>query len=337
MHKAPRFAPVVVFIVLLGVFSIFLANRASGKSNELASTGTIEAQEVIISPELAGRVVVVSFEEGDRVEAGASLISFDASLITAQQSQAEAGLLAAQAGSRAAQANLELLLAGPSDEQLRVAQAGVKQARVNLDAAQEAFDDLPEYQQELAAGKGLQQQIDRAQAALESAQAQFELVRAGARDEQIEAAREQAAAASAQAESADAALALLAVQRSKLSLSSPIAGTVLERNIQPGEFAAPGSVLLVLGRTDELVLTVYIPEDRIGLIRMGQPVDVWVDSYPDEVFHGQVTHIADQAEFTPRNVQTSASRKTTVFAVRLALGDGGGKLKPGMPADVMFR
>ena len=81
---------------------------------------------------------------------------------------------------------------------------------------------------------------------------------------------------------------------------------------------------------------VYVPEDQYGEIMLGDSAVVSVDSFPDEFFDAVVTRIADQAEYTPRNVQTEEDRKTTVFAVELSVEDLGGKLKPGMPADVTF-
>ena len=117
-------------------------------------------------------------------------------------------------------------------------------------------------------------------------------------------------------------------------IRTPIAGTVLYRSVEPGEFASPGAPLITVADLDRLTLTVYVPEDRYGLILLGESYPVTVDSYPATVFTGTVSHIADRAEFTPRNVQTTDSRKTTVFAIKLALGQNGGQLKPGMPADV---
>ncbi len=114
---------------------------------------------------------------------------------------------------------------------------------------------------------------------------------------------------------------------------APVDGVVLTRSVQPGEIAAAGAPLVTLADLEDLTLTVYVPEDRYGQISLGQAVAVTVDSYPGEVFTGVVSHIADQAEFTPRNVQTTDSRKSTVFAIQLTLQPSGGKLKPGMPAD----
>ncbi|MBF8283469.1 MAG: hypothetical protein HW378_2384, partial [Anaerolineales bacterium] len=133
-----------------------------------------------------------------------------------------------------------------------------------------------------------------------------------------------------------AALDTLDVQIGKLKLIAPADGVVLSRAIEPGEFASPGATLLVIGELSDLTITVYVPEDRYGEIALGGTAQVSVDSSPGEKFTATVTHIADQAEFTPRNVQTAEGRKTTVFAVRLSVNNADGKLKPGMPADVKF-
>ena len=123
---------------------------------------------------------------------------------------------------------------------------------------------------------------------------------------------------------------------SRERIRTPIAGSVLYRSVEPGEFAAPGAPLITVADLDHLTLTVYVPEDRYGQILLGASYPVTVDSYPTEAFTGTVRHIADRAEFTPRYVQTTDSRKTTVFAVKLDLAQNDGKLKPGMPADVNF-
>jgi HlyD family secretion protein len=112
---------------------------------------------------------------------------------------------------------------------------------------------------------------------------------------------------------------------------------VIARNIEPGEVVQAGAPLLRIGNLDQLRITVYIPEDLYGRIKLGQEARVQVDSFPGENFKATVTHIADKAEFTPRNVQTVEGRKSTVFAIELSIDNTDGKLKPGMPADVSFR
>lgn len=127
------------------------------------------------------------------------------------------------------------------------------------------------------------------------------------------------------------------VTSSNEKIVSPIDGVVLEVLFQPGETATPGANLVVVSNLDELTLTIYVPEDRYGVIMLGQVYPVTSDSFPEQSFNGTVAYISDQAEFTPRNVQTTDSRKATVFAIKLDLDPTGGLLKPGMPADVHFQ
>ncbi len=117
-------------------------------------------------------------------------------------------------------------------------------------------------------------------------------------------------------------------------ITSPIDGVVLQRLVEPDEVIAPGTTVLVVAPLNALSLKIYVPEDRYGQISLGQTYPVTVDSFPGETFYGKVSLIADKAEFTPRNVQTTDSRQTTVYAVKLDLQPTDGQLKPGMPADV---
>ena len=120
------------------------------------------------------------------------------------------------------------------------------------------------------------------------------------------------------------------------NITSPIDGVVLERLVEPSEFAAPGSTVMVIASLDMLTLTIYVPENLYGQFFLGQTYPVTVDSFPGQTFNGTVSFISNQAEFTPRNVQTTDSRETTVYAIKLDLDPSGGMLKPGMPADVHF-
>lgn len=154
--------------------------------------------------------------------------------------------------------------------------------------------------------------------------------------EQAKAALEQAEAA---VKTAEANLALLDMQMSKLTVYAPMDGVVLTRNVEPGEFLQPGAVALTMANLNELTITVYVPEPRLNEIRLGQPASVTIDVASGEspVFDAEIVHIADKAEFTPRNVQTVEGRSSTVFAVKLKVTDADGKLKIGMPADVVFK
>jgi multidrug resistance efflux pump len=120
-------------------------------------------------------------------------------------------------------------------------------------------------------------------------------------------------------------------------IRSPIDGVVLLRAAEPGEVTTAGGSLLVIANLDEMTLTIYIPEDQYGQIQLGQELPIVVDSFPDRVFMGKVTHIADKAEFTPQNIRTVEGRKSTVYAIRLTIPNPDHDLKPGMPADVTLK
>lgn len=334
MHNRRRMIPVVVILVAAGAMIWFLSSRSVEAGSIRTATGTVEALQVRVSAEVGGRVTAVLAAEGEAVKADDPLVQLDASLLRAQQAQVEEALQAARAGLRAAQANLDLLQAGASAEQIAVVQAAVAAARVTAEGAQELYGALPEAAQDTVDGRKLKLQADQASAALATAEAQLALTQAGARSEQIAAAQAQVDAAAAQVAAQEAALILLDVQLGKLTLTAPMAGTLITRAIEPGEMASPAATLLIIADLERLTVTVYVPEDRYGKINLGDRFRVKADSFPEETFSGVVVAIADQFEFTPRNVQTVENRKGTVFAIKLALDASGGKLKPGMPVEV---
>ena len=236
--------------------------------------------------------------------------------------------------SKAAMDNADLQLA---------AQKTYDSAKTELDNAQTAYDDIKDRD----AAKNIltaRAELAAAQERYETAQDRLLPLQTGDNSPKVVAARaalQQTIGAAEQAylaiTQAQANLALLDTQIAKLTVKAPSDGVILTRSIEPGEVIPAGSAAFTLGRLDNLTITVYIPEDRYGEVKLGQTVDVAVDSYPGETFTAKVVHISDQAEFTPRNVQTVSGRKSTVFAIKLQVQDPNGKLKPGMPADVTFK
>jgi HlyD family secretion protein len=426
MKTRLRFIPIVLIsvVAVLGVY--WFTQRAAAQDQGLKASGTIEATDITLAPELGGRVVEVLAAEGDLVQADQPIVRLDDALLQAQLKQVEASIKAAQAQQRAAQAqqqaaqaNYDLLKSGPLGDQIAAAEQAVKTAEANVsaleaqlaqlkagarggdiaaveaavaqaaaqlkvatdlhdktmqcvtvpgrgevcpglgereeqaraaqNAAQEAYDAAVARLNQIKSGatqneiNAAQARVEAAQAQRAQAQAQLDLLKSGTRAEQLAAAQAQIDAAKAQVEGAEAQIeaakaqaGVLQTQIDKLTLRAPLAGVVLRRAIEPGEMALPGASLLTIGDTDHLYLTVYIPENRYGEIKLGQTAQVNVDSFPGQAFTAQVTRIADRAEFTPRNVQTAEGRATTVFAVKLAVENADGKLKPGMPADVVF-
>jgi multidrug resistance efflux pump len=233
-------------------------------------------------------------------------------------------------------------LSGESDI-INAASDALDAAEAELDAAQQAYDDL--------LNTTAAENVLKARAALSVAQERYQValdnwsrLQTGENSPQVRiaaAALDQAKAAVSQAENAvhqaEANLSLLDTQMDKLTVTAPMDGVILTRSVEAGEFVQPGAVLFVLGQLNELTITVYIPEDRYGQIHLGQSAEVTVDSFPGETFSATVIQISDQAEFTPRNVQTVEGRSATVYAVKLRLENGEDKLKIGMPADVIFK
>lgn len=207
--------------------------------------------------------------------------------------------------------------------QAQTARNGVESYLVELDR-QRANPVVLEAQTNAA-----KSQYEIAASAVAQAQAHVEGLKVGVTQAQI-------GAVEAQVEVARAALAALETQVSMYALEAPISGIVLERPIHLGEVALPGAPLITLADLDNLTLTVYVPEDRLGQVRLGNSVSVSVDSYPGEIFTGTVTFVSSQAEFTPKNVQTREERVNMVFAVRVSLPNSGHMLKPGMPADAVI-
>jgi HlyD family secretion protein len=183
--------------------------------------------------------------------------------------------------------------------------------------------------------------LSTAQTQLDDARRNWEKVKDGPNADDVDTAQARVKLAQAHLAAANAQVKVdketIDLQLDKLTVISPADGVILSRNVQPGEVITPAGKALTLGLLDILTLTVYVPEDRYGEISLGQKALVSVDSFPGENFNGSVIHIADQAEFTPRNVQTAEGRSTTFYAIKLQLEDPAGKLKPGMPADVVFQ
>jgi len=233
---------------------------------------------------------------------------------------------------------------GGSDAQsLRdAAQDAFDDAKTELENAQKAYDDAlttdgaKDVLDARAKATVVQERYDRAQDALRTMQTGAhapEVELAGMALQQANANLDQAQAA---VEQAKAQLNLLDAQIAKVVIVAPTDGVVLTRSVEPGTVLQPGMTALTIGKLDHLKVTVYISEDRYGEIKAGDTAHLSVDSFPGVTFSAVVTHIANQAEFTPRNVQTKEERQTTVYAVELSVNNPDGKLKPGMPVDVEF-
>jgi len=123
----------------------------------------------------------------------------------------------------------------------------------------------------------------------------------------------------------------------KYTLRAPNDGVVTRVPVRVGETALPGQPLLALADLRRPKVTLYVLERDLGGVRVGQPVIVTSDPFPDRSFHGVVTSINPRAEFTPRNVQTQRDRLNLVVGVKVRVDNPDYALKPGMPVDATFQ
>jgi len=403
--------PVVLIAALAGGALFYLNQASAAEAGPLTASGTVEATEVSISPEVGGRVVEVLIEEGDLVAAGDPLFRFDDEALMIKRQQIVAAGASAQAETElavitarqgmsdlydnavviTAQAELNLANARKAldealrhrsyqsrgnratsetitgvEAQLTLADEAVSEAEDAVDRASNLSADDPKRAAAEAAlytarhardviqanlnwytGSPtdfdqaiLDAQVSVAQANVTKAETEFARVKIGPDPDDVALAQAQVRAAEAALAAAKAGttaeIEAIDLQLEKLTVSAPQEGVVLSLNLNAGEVLQLGGTALTLGRLDSLHITVYMPEDRYGQLRLGAQAEVSVDSFPGEWFSASITRIASQAEFTPRNVQTEEGRRTTVFAVELAVSDPSGRLKPGMPADVHF-
>ena len=412
--NARQIVPIVVILGIVAIGILYLVGAANANGS-LSSSGTVEAVEVRIGPEIGGMVKDVLVQEGDQVEEGQSLVMLDDAILQNQRDQAEASIAQAKAAVESAKLGLESAQQGYDDlfdgldlatatalHNLALARDAVRDAenrvenlanpgkqtdidtaradvvlkrdvldkakedyedyankpednliraslQLRLSAAQAAYDDAVRDLNNLLDGTNDidlsigQAELDMANAQLSQAEDDYAALQSGPDPDQlalaedsVQTAQAQLDAANANLAAAEAALESADLQIAKAELVAPSNGTVLYRNIEPGEIVSPGATVLVIAQLDDLSITVYLPEDRYGKVNLGDTAEVEVDSFPGVKFTATVIRIADEAEFTPRNVQTGEGRRTTVFAIELKLDDPEGKLKPGMPADVHF-
>jgi len=193
----------------------------------------------------------------------------------------------------------------------------VMEARADAIVAQETYDSALDKLRALQTGTN-SPEVQTAAKAIDQAQAQLDLAQASVTASQ-------------------ANLDMINTQMDKLTVYAPMDGVILTRGIHVGEVAQAGAATMTIADLSKLTITVYLSEDRYGGVNVGDEVSFTADSFPNQTFNAVVTRIADQAEFTPRNVQTKEERQTTVYAIELEVNNPDSRLKPGMPVDVTFK
>ncbi|TAN38440.1 MAG: HlyD family efflux transporter periplasmic adaptor subunit [Verrucomicrobia bacterium] len=307
---------------LLWLGLALLAAGCGARSGKPDGSGTIECTQVQVAPQVAGRVAELLPQEGAALKAGDLVARLDARDYELKRDEARAALASAQA-------QLDLLKAGARIEDVERAREAVREARA---AATAATADRKRIEEVFAQGSATQKQLDdvratadRTAAALAGAGQNLARLEHGNRPEEIR-------IAETQVELAKTKLAQNEKNIADCVVYAPMAGVVTTRSREPGEWVTPGAPLVMLSRLDEVWLAIYIPEDRLSRVKLGQPAFVRLDGDPQR-YVGVVTFISPQAEFTPKNVQTPDERAKLVYRVKITLKNPNGLFKPGLPAD----
>lgn len=300
---------ILPLVLILGIF-MWLVLR-SGRDGDDVYSGTIEARDARVGSLVGGRVVEVLVEEGDSVEAGQLLVRLDDGLLVPQVKEQEARVAQAKA-------NLDRVTSGPRREQ-------IERARIEWERAEK---ERKRQESLLAQALTSDEAYDAAAAASQSALQTYEELRRGSRSEDERQAR-------AAWEEAERRLAFLERQLAECEVHSPARGVVETIDLRPGDIVAPNQGVVSILEPSELWVRVFVPETRLGLVRVGQAADVFIDTFPKRPFPARVISIGARGEYTPRNVQTAEQREDQVFAVKLDI-EPVPELKPGMAATVRF-
>ncbi len=280
----------------------------------LILSGNIEAHESVLSfTDVQAPISELAFDEGAVVKAGTVLARLDDRLYR-QQTEidrtnvqvAAAQLAVSQSNFTAAQSNVASDQFDVSEKQRDYARDAklVKTSAVSVQARDLALTAL---NQSLAT-------LDHDKAMVLTAQANIGLAAAN-----------------------------LAATRSRLGLdditlgytvlTAPFDGVIAVREAELGELAASGVAIFTLDDLDHVWLRAYVNETDLGKIRLDEAVDVTTDTYPGHIYHGQISFISPEAEFTPKTVETNAERVTLVYRIRIDIYNPTHELLPGMPAD----
>lgn len=356
---------VILAVVAAVIAALLISARRWRHSSGLEGSGTMEARNIRVGSKIGGRIDQVLVHEGDAVQPGQVLITFDDRELRAALQQSHATAEKAERGYRSeeiAEARAAAEQAAAEYEQRRKGyrQEDIDAAKAELDRAKaeerRTRQDLIRYDALAKDDLISKQQRDAAEAAWKMALAQqraaedkLAKLQHGYRPEEIAAARARYKQTQATLEKlkhgnrredidlAKAAYSLDEARFRERQVVAPVAATVEVLDVRPGDLIAPNTPVATLLERDQIYVRIYIPETEIGRVRVGQKAEVHVDSFPGTIFNGVVEQINQHAEFLPRNVQTRQERVHQVFGVKLRIEDSSGRVRAGMSADVKLK
>jgi HlyD family secretion protein len=301
----------IVLVVLVGISSaialgwwIYDRLRADAvPPGFVVASGRLEATDVRVAATTGGRVLELLVRKGDLVKQGQLVATIDRRGPEALTAGAHASAGAAEEAVVAADRKLAAL-----ESQLSLAR--VEAERYRRLAAREAVS---------------RQAADRAEATLIQV------------ENEVQAARAARALAVRQTEAARAQAAAVHVQLDETSVVAPVSGIVEDEVARAGEVVAPGAPIVRIRRNDEITLKVYLPIADAERVSQGLDARGYLDGFPERIFGGTVERVANEAEFTPKDIHMPDDRTTLVFAVDIRFANLDGTLKDGFPADAYIR
>lgn len=303
------------------------AANGAPANGRLIAYGNVDVRTVSLSFPVGGRLESVLVEEGDRVSQGAVLAAIEKGYL-------DDDIRAAEAAVAAQKALIARLENGNRPEEVAQARAERDRAEAALALARTTYDRRRELVRQAATSR---QALDEAEAALNEAQARLKLAKAsldlilaGARKEDIAAAR-------AELRADEAKLSTAHRHYADSDLVAPSSGTVLTRIQEPGAVLAPNAPVLTLALTTPVWVRAYVSEPDLGRIRPGMAAEVFTDSRPDAPYRGSIGFISPVAEFTPKSVETPDLRVNLVYRLRVIVADADDGLRQGMPVTVVFK
>jgi HlyD family secretion protein len=308
------------------LFLIFSAScqKSSKNSGRVEVSGLIEAIKTEIRAQTQGEVKQILVEEGQKIHQGDFLCLLDDEKLNIQLNQVRAGI-------DGAKSKLKFVQKGTKKELIAMAKNQVAIAEKELDLAQKNQERMARLFSEGAISQNQKEQADlrltAAQEQKKSAEENYQMALRGREKEEIEMVEAELRNFEAQEK-----FLLRQIQDSKVI--SPIPGLLEVKHIEVGELAAPGTLLFSLIDLNRTYVKAYVPEKYIGQIKIGNAVEVISDSFPGKTYKGKIDYISDEAEFSPKNIQTKEERLKLVYMIKSYIENSAGELKPGMPVDV---
>jgi HlyD family secretion protein len=324
-----RLIPLMVLLAIGGAVVYFHPQwfRKPVVENVLKLSGNIEAHESLVSFKVTGRIIALPVEEGMTLKSGDLLARLDNDDYRQQVAVDESAI-------HVRDRQLTLGLAGSRTQEIEAAKQAILDAQADLEQKKKDYaryqalyekDEIPGQTRDLAATN-----VTRAQATYDRAQQIYNELVEGTRKEELAVDR-------ANVHQADQNLQMSRIRLTYTVLRAPFNGVVLVRQAELGEVVSPGTPIVTLGDLDHLWVRVYVPETDLGKVHWGQVVEVRTDTYPDKNYHGRVSFVSSEAEFTPKSVQTEKERVTLVYRVKVDVENPNRELKPGMPADAFIQ